>query len=410
MLLADQRGSSGFDCPSPHATLHPEAYLNWVDKIVRACPQLEALQLFSSESNTASFNHIMTGREAWGRGILLELGLDDEEDPNYILHLAGLHKISSLSNLRSLSTCVPEINQAALQVLGQMPHLETLFLYSNQHYRSQLQPPPINLPSGSFASLRNLRLDRTRPSFFQRILTPVPLFQKLAKASMKVDESRCDEEVLLTHFPSISALKCFGQHTPYLVDLTIDPGVERFVPLSWPIIDILGRLPLRRLNFCGIRFNPGTTIYKISDAGMQQDQPEIRWEHFLAAVLHLEELELKQQDVTLQELYTITTSLRRLRRLSLSTLQLNQIPGVPRTVTVAEPIVIDCRLRTFGARGITIYLAEVARYIYAFRPNARFERPIVPGYGRDQPVRTWVDQLNTVMCHLRISAAGIRSA
>ncbi|KAG9096146.1 hypothetical protein FS749_009051 [Ceratobasidium sp. UAMH 11750] len=189
MLLADQRDSSGFDCPSPHATLHPEAYLNWVDKIVSACPQLEALQLFSSESNTVSSNHTMTGREVWGRGILLELGLDDEEDPNYMLHLAGLHKISSLSNLRSLSTSVSEIDQVALQVLGQMPHLETLFLYSNQHHRSQLPPPPINLPDGSFASLRNLRLDRTRPSFFQRIITPVPLFQKLAKASIKVDES-----------------------------------------------------------------------------------------------------------------------------------------------------------------------------------------------------------------------------
>ncbi|KAG9097659.1 hypothetical protein FRC06_007337, partial [Ceratobasidium sp. 370] len=198
--------------------------------------------------------------------------------------------------------------------VGLLPNLERLVIYTHEYINwvSRLLAPNLR----EIKMLLTGQEDSTGPDGYTQ------------HAELHPDAYPDLIDKIVNTYPQLEALQIFFSATAS----NIRPGVEYIVSLSWPIIDILSNLHLRSLNLGGVKFDLNPAVYKISDAGMQQNQPEIKWEHFLTTVPYLEALKLESQHVTLQELRTITTVLPRLRLLSLALIQLTQALGAPGTV------------------------------------------------------------------------------
>ncbi|CAE7185602.1 unnamed protein product [Rhizoctonia solani] len=206
-----------------------------LDTIAARCPRLLKLSLFVSET----------------------LGLDKYDGENNMLGVLWqrdyYHYFRALPALYELSCSVAMLQYDSLKVIGSLPYLTRLAVYSSGGMLV-LQPPP--LPDDSFPSLNELSLQDIHPYEAASIMQIAPLMKRLTLLELitnpeylEFDDSR--EEwitgtllLLLSNSPKLNALH---------VDL--DPLRDIDDPYDighQDVMDTFSKLPLISLTLSGV--------------------------------------------------------------------------------------------------------------------------------------------------------------
>ncbi|KAG8737572.1 hypothetical protein FRC10_008051 [Ceratobasidium sp. 414] len=285
-----------------HSWLDQDTSFDLIDQISRTCPRIEALHIFPR-------------------------GLAQSRADSCV---AAYDNISKLQHLRSFTFSGTVVHEKLLQVLGQLPRLETLTLCADWAEIWEYDQSSLNVPDDSFVSLRHLYLYGLDESAMSRVCKASPLFRNLVTAVIIFDDQDFDENMSDT-IRSVVAVMSLDRNSPHLQNLTIHPrGNSRPFITSWPVINAFKHMPLRRLNLGGTYFDSGTSSEEDErdeededkggenedrDASTQSHPTEPKWEHLLSAVPQLEEFYIEQQQLLPGQLALFASHLPILRLL-----------------------------------------------------------------------------------------------
>ncbi|KAG8793646.1 hypothetical protein FRC12_002130 [Ceratobasidium sp. 428] len=204
---------------------------------------------------------------------------------------------------------------------------------------------------------------------FEQLSSPRALFRNLTTAVVHLYKF---ERRSLPNDPELlsgGVARVFDQSSLHLIRLAVKPLVtDRGIVLSLPL--------LRAYSHTSLKYLELDTIRMVFDGTSQNVQQAVEWGQLLTVMPHLEELKLRDQEISLQELCAITTILLRLRLLLLKAVLLNEelaMPDLAGKPTVAEPITIQCWFQGGQRRWETEFVLGLARCIHLFRPNAKFQ-------------------------------------
>ncbi|KAG9076126.1 hypothetical protein FS749_012129 [Ceratobasidium sp. UAMH 11750] len=379
-----------------HPWLDQDTSLDLIDRISRTCPHIETLRIFP-------------------KGIA-QSGLDDE----------AYDKISNLQYLRSFTFSGTIVHERLLEILGQLPHLETLTFCTDYAETWEYDESPLDVPDDSFASLRQLYLYGLDESAMSRVCKVSRLFRHLVTAVI-IFEDQCFDENMSDTSRSKVAVKSLGRNSPHLENLTIHPRGDNdpFVA-SWPVIDAFKYMPLRCLNLGEVYFDSDEdedgeededegdeqveeaeddTGDENEDRGTStQNRPAVpEWEYLLSAVPQLEELYLERQQLWPGLLASFASELPMLRLLVFAHVRLDAVvtsldSGI-RAGTATQLITLRAH-SYFGSKVpyLDNAISTAARFIFRIWPNATCEARN-PKSASDQ---RRVGGLNKVMESLRI--------
>ncbi|KAG8717585.1 hypothetical protein FRC08_007165 [Ceratobasidium sp. 394] len=353
-LSAENRG---WRVEEVHSWLDQGTCIDLIDRLSRTCPRLNTLRVYPAEQQDLPSDQC----------------------------LAMYSKIAGLKHLRSLTFGVAVLHQELLQALGQLPHLEMLSLRADESQCQGDNGDPIRVPDDSFPSLRHLDLHFLNEPAMFRICHLPQLFCGMVSAAIIFEGKPHWGGVMIGGRLNRSelAFACLGANSPRLERLTVltEGDIESPLEISWPIIIALKLMALRYLRVGTINFGD-----RFSFATLQNPRSEITWERLLAAVPHLEELDMVTQKLELEELQLIGRSLPKLRLLVFSEIDLCNAGQPIDVVNANQAITIRCwsyfgsKLRRFGAgRGVWIShipdepsVLNAARCLYGMWPN-RYE-------------------------------------
>ncbi|KAG9075816.1 hypothetical protein FRC06_009871, partial [Ceratobasidium sp. 370] len=344
-LEKNQGRSSGL-----HPWLDRMACFELTNQLSLTCPRIETLQLYPAR-------------------------LDEYDKSQYMELYDG---IATLTYLRSFTFGGSVLHQELLQALGQLPYLEKLSLRTDSSQYWEYNQDHIYLPDDSFPSLHHLDLYHLDESTVSRICDTPQLFRHLATLTILHREDYDDKMSEIKR--SKTAVTCLGGNSPHIQSLTVLPRGETrsCFAASWSIIDVFKSMPLRYLRLGGIRF------YSSFNPDSPQDHESIiNWEHFLAAVPHLEELHIETQTLELPDLQLLASQLPKLRLLVFRQVDLEKGEGPAGAVNAPQSIVIRC-WSYFGSlsTGWRIWhprvpdaagISKAARHIYGMWPSATLE-------------------------------------
>ncbi|KAF8596217.1 hypothetical protein BDV93DRAFT_77190 [Ceratobasidium sp. AG-I] len=162
--------------------------------------------------------------------VLHELSLfpdcDEGETEPWVLNPSVLlfhPHLSSLRNLRTLCTTMIIFNGAALQVLGELPQLDTLKIRKLENSDFDIPISSATLPADAFPALRNLCLPKLDISEFETIWTVQQLIARPVRLEV------CFSSLALETDPE-TLLSEVSQHSPQISDLVLE-----FHPrTAWP--------------------------------------------------------------------------------------------------------------------------------------------------------------------------------
>ncbi|KAG8700011.1 hypothetical protein FRC09_006240 [Ceratobasidium sp. 395] len=316
--------SSGEDVGAhKHAWINPSRCLELIDEISQICPAIETLEIFAHEEG-------------------------DEE--NRTIYGAICQKVASLHNLRSLSFGGTSAGETLFQALASLSRLQNLSLVSDYSQTPPQENFPVALSDDSFSALQRLTLLGLSPNIVARVYDSPQLFRRLASAkvtyeALHYDGSESDD------LRSFYAMKCFSHGCSRLTDLTIltEENIGHF-SLFRRFIPIFKQLPLRRLRLCGVVLNPELNYSyssedRLEEAGLENNDPEVTWEEFLAALPLVEELHMINS-FDVQDLVIFADSLVKLRYFAPCSIEARRITDMSGHVaarpTAIQPIVICC--------------------------------------------------------------------
>ncbi|KAG8762483.1 hypothetical protein FRC12_009017 [Ceratobasidium sp. 428] len=286
-----------------------------IDAISQTCPVIETLEMFAHE--------------------------DAEEDQTKYKVL--YEKVAGLHSLRTLSLGGARAGKTLFQAVSRLPHLESLSLASDCSQPVPDRDSLVILSNDSFPNLRHLVLRRLHPDVITRVYDSPQLFRRLVSAEIIYDDDEYDEDEGLGLRPAY-AMRCFSHGCSNLTNLSIftkgDGGdfcvFRRFIP-------IFKQLPLRRLKLCYVELNPELS-YLAGEGDPEENDPEVTWEEFFAALPYLEELIIDNSFDT-QDLVVLADLLLKLRYFSPCTIQASGTKhsfDVATRSTTAQPIIICC--------------------------------------------------------------------
>ncbi|KAG9121712.1 hypothetical protein FRC07_002237, partial [Ceratobasidium sp. 392] len=223
-------------------------------------------------------------------------------------------------DLRTFTSSGARIHQELLEVLGKLPHLETLSFLNDRN--DSVQEPdwtPANVSDECFTSLRQLYLYGLGHDVASWICKVPALFRHLVKAVVVVRLEHIWETMSDAQLSDV-AMECLGRNSPHLQDLTVyTRGSSGCFAVSWSTIDKFKHMPLRRLEFGHISFNPELNVGGDEDGDEGGDTqtpntiPRIKWQDFLSAVPYLEELHLQREQLEPWQLPLFASHLPKLR-------------------------------------------------------------------------------------------------
>lgn len=257
---------------------------------------------------------------------------------------AGLfYPISHFRDLRVLHSSTVVLNPDILQLLGNLPHLESLIIdpVPNQSVGDDEIPiTSLSLPKDSFPALRNLEVYRVPAIVIRKLWQTPPLVQKLVSVGVKptLDSTEALNDMV----------RVVCQGSPQITDLKLDLSKTTDVEISMPVVDHFRQLPLRRLRIRGAP-KAGACLARTS------------------ALPNLENLETSKMVNGFEELTSIAKHMPNLRylyaKLNLqgwsSGMSLHPYSSSP------SPICIDSPLTLGNYVGI-LDVDAIAQYVYFF--------------------------------------------
>ncbi|KAG8714675.1 hypothetical protein FRC09_017373 [Ceratobasidium sp. 395] len=351
--------SSGEDVANnEHAWIDPGKCIQLIDAISRTCPIIETLEVFAH-------------------------GDSEEEDQTKYNILC--EKVAELHSLRSLSFGGANAGETLFRAFGRLPHLENLSLVSDHTQTLPCMGYPVTLSEDSFPALRHLTFCGVTPTIITRVYDSPRLFCRLVSSKIIYEDSNQlgdDPDYLRSAY----AMRCFSHGCSYLTDLTIvTEGRTGHFRLFRQFIPVFKRLPLRRLRLSYVDLNPNNEYQEedefedmLAEAEVELNNPLVTWEEFLAALPHLEELDINNP-FNARDLVVFARSLPELRYFALTTIRTSSKSdtfGETSTgPTATQPIVICCNYRQsfLWAPQDPEEIPERARQVYEIWPNAEFE-------------------------------------
>ncbi|KAG8774005.1 hypothetical protein FRC12_002201 [Ceratobasidium sp. 428] len=320
-----------------HAWLNRDICFGLIDQLTRTCPRLENLHLFPSWGAIKSpVNHTSIYTKAVDLVHLIR-SFKSGKTAQVPVQILG-----RLTFLRSLTFSGAMVHQELFLALGQLPHLETLSLRTDESQFQEKHQEPIIIPNNSFPSLRQLDLYQLNEYTMSRICNIAPLFYHLVSASIMFNgKPSWYDNYYSNHIDrSEVPFACLGANSPHVERLTVLPHGYRSseVKLSWSIVDKLKRMPLRYLRVGTIELGPDSSSNFTSEAP-QVDWPH-RWEDFLSAVSQLEELRMDTKHVSLDELWLIGSRLPKLSLLVFWQVDLRRARAPTETINATQSIVL----------------------------------------------------------------------
>ncbi|KAG9125028.1 hypothetical protein FRC07_009254 [Ceratobasidium sp. 392] len=307
-----------------YGKLELDTYIQLVDQISRTCPRIETLQLFPVR--------------------------DESEDQCSVVY----SQLTTMTHLRSVTLAIPQVTESMFLVLGQLPRLEALSLWTSGVLT--FCSVSIVVLDDSFTSLRQLSLIGLSDYAIGSVCKVAPLFRHLTRADI-IFSDQSDVDWLGGYRTSMMAVKSMGQNSPHLQDLEIKPEGRNcgiFV-VCLPVINAFKQMPLRRLRLAAITFDhrgyPGpedsdddadfnTSFDYSGDELTLSDSPESQRTTFLTAVPALEELNLHCQHIEPQEVDWIAALLPQLRLLVAETVHLDDVESLRDEAGATQPITI----------------------------------------------------------------------
>ncbi|KAG8739320.1 hypothetical protein FRC12_016363 [Ceratobasidium sp. 428] len=202
-----------------YAWLDKNTYFNLASQVSRACPRIETLRLFPED-----------------------IVLLPKKDAIKIYN-----QIADFRYLRSLAFSGTVVHEKLLEVLGRLPHLETLSLCSDFADNKEFDEIPLSVPNDSFPSLRHLYLYALYETTMSSVCKIPPLFSRPVKTIILFEDQYSDDDMGDDERSDV-AVTCLGRNSPQLQELTILPrGNNGLFIITRPILDTLKCMPLRYL-------------------------------------------------------------------------------------------------------------------------------------------------------------------
>ncbi|KAG8720207.1 hypothetical protein FRC09_009932 [Ceratobasidium sp. 395] len=279
-----------------HPWMDSNTSFNLISQISRTCPHIEILRMFPKEIYWQDVSDCV---KTW-------------------------EMVGNWQHLRSLAFSGTLVHDKLLEVLGQLPRLETLSLCSDgRDWVSEHQHNMLDVPSDSFTSLRHLYLHRLNQSTMSCLCQVSALFQHLVTFVVSFESNFLINGEISNAERAGIAMQCLGQNSPHLQNLTVRTraGDGRFAaPQS--TIDKFRCMPLRYLELDGISFDLDPYLDRAESEREAGDIDISRgqllragWENFLVSVPHLEALHLTQDMFELWVLELFASHLPKLRLL-----------------------------------------------------------------------------------------------
>ncbi|QRV92952.1 hypothetical protein RhiJN_20970 [Ceratobasidium sp. AG-Ba] len=310
-------------CHNPTFRDHPwsdrASSLEMLERLSLRCPRLRVLRMYPKRLT----------------GCLEEIYL-----PVYKL-------VASLTQLRSLTLPGDIVHHELLSALGQLPHLESLYICAEKISMRETQHV-VQLPGNSFPSLRRLVLHRFMMDTWSQVFQARPLFCNLITlviiydipSNMQTTRHLDDPLTRLgSSCSNVRELTLFNRH---------DSGLNRLI-LSPAIINILQQMPSMQILSLGcIHFN--ISLFgeeELSEGSLTRSL--VGWRKLLNVIQHVEELHIDDQNLSSQELILIGSHLPRLRLLVFNTVEFDQSEEPSAVESTIQPITI-CANSYFGSR------------------------------------------------------------
>ncbi|KAG9105348.1 hypothetical protein FRC07_009359 [Ceratobasidium sp. 392] len=336
--------SAGEDQNEEHWWMSWGACLELVERLYQTCPDIEKLQIFPRGPR------------------------DNQPDNRIVIY----NKLTSLEHLDSLMLGESNAGQDLFQTLGELQNLKRLSIMTDW---SEVPPnggDPITLPNNnSFPALRHLMLSGVDECIVQRISDSPQLFHRLISASIIYEDQSIVDSTML-HSRSLSVMNCFSHQSTALTDLTVlTHGADSYFSMFPSFIDVFKRMPLRRLRLGGIDLapdegEPADSDEEHSEPRPRADNPPLKWEDFLAAVPHLEELRLENQLFELHDLGLFASALPKLRLLVLQCIESDEELWrhrmISEPVAATQDIVIRCGIYIDRPLSSELFANDVSRY------------------------------------------------
>ncbi|KAG8751654.1 hypothetical protein FRC12_012354 [Ceratobasidium sp. 428] len=203
--------------------------------LTNACPGLQSLDLFPTTSMEPFYQDRM---------FISDLG-EEDEGAEWFRHLLRLE------NLQRICTTVPTLQQAGLDVFGQLPRLEHLELTLLAENFDQDQPS-LTLSPDAFPRLRQLALNRLPDlKFFKTLWRLDAVSAYLDSISIRFDKYRWPEPMSYRELYDMISIIC--ECSPCISDLALYPPYEgKSNETSDIIYALLSSLPLTRLCFAPV--------------------------------------------------------------------------------------------------------------------------------------------------------------
>ncbi|KAG8756544.1 hypothetical protein FRC12_010539 [Ceratobasidium sp. 428] len=282
-----------------------------------------------------------------------------------------LDRIVTLKHLSVLALGTVILDQKLFEALGQLPRLKVLSLHSDE---SQFRPgrrSEVWILDDFFPSLRELELRGIKNSTIQRIHNFSSIFRRLERASIiSCHDTEFSESSSLNDVRSGLAIQFFGANCLHMVELTLlMPQRAAGFSLSSPgALDALKQMPLRRLRLGRVLLRPWDTPENPSSDLEHlggSNHLEIRWQDFLAAVPHLEELRLETQHLRSSRLPLLASMLSNLRIFTLLIIIFDQL-GEQIDQPAMQPLSIQCEQ-------YTAYDSDGGKELLDFSSAARYD-------------------------------------
>ncbi|KAF8609086.1 hypothetical protein BDV93DRAFT_504533 [Ceratobasidium sp. AG-I] len=227
--------------------------------------------------------------------------------------------LSQFRDLRVLHSSSAVLNPEVLQLLGNLPCLESLAVYSlctdNENWEDDDIPiANLTLPNNSFPSLRNLKIDCVPGAVVSKLWQTPPLVRDLVSVRIQfmADDTESPSELVCT----------ICQGSPHITDLELDLSKTRDTEISSVVVEHLHRLPLLHLR-----------IWE----GEADVQP------LILALPNLEYLNIESMHVNFEELALIAKHMPKLQYLFVGMLLWNwpDESELPRDSSSSSPCYID---------------------------------------------------------------------
>ncbi|KAG9078607.1 hypothetical protein FRC06_008283 [Ceratobasidium sp. 370] len=250
-----------------------------LQSITSVCPRLVRLSLFPSD-------------------VLSTTSQSQQVQPliGFLEHKPPRHYLSLLDKLCELETSTMLLESESFQVIGSLPNLGSLKLYSiynNPSFRG------ITLPDDSFPVLRQLSLMGLKSVEVQAALDLLPLVRNLGSFEISmIHRSEHRNWLVTSFFPRVkNMVQLSNLCACFEIDEPVEDGLDVHNIEHPVVLEVLSGLPLKTVKLAGATFNFLTDYKSIFPGVTKLELPDCRIEnfclHYFAGLGQLEYLAIR---------------------------------------------------------------------------------------------------------------------